>query len=164
MEQAEVLGLTEPAAAVPPDRVPRAAWGIAAALVALELAVSDRYGFGMDELYFIEAGRHLAFGYVDQPPLAPLLTRTTDVLGFSPTAIRILPAMAGGFTVAATARLAALFGAGRPGRVLAALIAACAPFTLPLAHFGDTSAYDVLAWTLVLLCASTALLRERPRW
>ena len=65
--------------------------------------------------------------------------------------------MAGGFTVAATARLAALFGAGRPGRVLAALIAACAPFTLPLAHFGDTSAYDVLAWTLVLLCASTAL-------
>lgn len=163
MEQAEHLGLTE-ATAIPPDRLPGAAWGIAAAFVALELALSDRYGFGMDELYFIEPGRHLAFGYVDQPPLAPLLTRTTGILGLSPTAIRILPALAGGFTIAATARLAALFRAGRSGQVPAALIAACAPFSLLLAHVADTTAYDVLAWTLVMLCVSTALLRDRPAW
>ena len=56
--------------------------------MAAELAVSGRYGFLQDELYFIEAGRHLAFGYVDQPPLAPLLTRVTGILGVSPTAIR----------------------------------------------------------------------------
>src|SRR6202044_1724303 len=49
-----------------------------------------------DELYFIVAGHHLAFGYVDQPPLAPLLTRVTDIFGVSPTAIRILPALAAG--------------------------------------------------------------------
>jgi hypothetical protein len=53
--------LAEPAAAVPPDRVPRAAWGIAAALVALELAVSDRYGFGLYQL--ITAVSHLAAHY-----------------------------------------------------------------------------------------------------
>src|SRR5580704_8933519 len=81
------------------DRVPLPAWLIAAALVALELAVSGRYGFMQDELYFIEAGRHLAFGYVDQPPLAPLLTRVTDVLGVTPTAVRIVPALAGGAVV-----------------------------------------------------------------
>jgi hypothetical protein len=37
---------------------------IAAVFVAVELALSDRYGFLQDELYFIQAGRHLAFGYV----------------------------------------------------------------------------------------------------
>jgi hypothetical protein len=74
------------------DRVPPLAWLIAAVFVAVELAVSDRYGFQQDELYFIQAGRHLAFGYVDQPPLAPLLTRITGLLGVSPTAIRIVPA------------------------------------------------------------------------
>jgi len=98
------------------DRVPVLAWVIAAVFVAVELAVSDRYGFLQDELYFIVAGRHLAFGYVDQPPLAPLLTRITDVFGVSPTPIRIVPALAGGAVVVMAARFAALFGAGRFGR------------------------------------------------
>jgi len=70
-------------------------WVVGGGFVAVELAVSGRYGFQQDELYFIVAGRHLAFGYVDQPPLVPLLTRITDVLGVSPTAARIIRALAG---------------------------------------------------------------------
>ena len=62
------------------------------------------------------ASRHLAFGYVDQPPLAVLLARTTDNFGTNPTAIRILPALAAGVNIVIAARLAALFGAGRTGR------------------------------------------------
>ena len=116
------------------DRVPPLAWLIASLFVALELAFSSRYGFLQDELYFIEAGHHLAFGYVDQPPLAPLLTRITSIAGVSPTAVRIVPALAGGIMVAAAAKFAALFGAGRPGRVLAALATACAPVILGAPH------------------------------
>ena len=132
--------------------------------VAVELAVSGRYGFQQDELYFLVAGHHLAFGYVDQPPLAPLLTRITDVLGVTPTAIRIIPALAGGAIVIMAARLAALFGAGRLGRLLAALVTACAPVFLGAVHVGNTTPLDLLAWTTVLLCVSTATLRHRPRW
>jgi hypothetical protein len=117
-----------------------------------------------DELYFIAAGHHLAFGYVDQPPLAPLLTRLTDVFGVNPTAVRIFPALAGGVVVVAAARLAALMGAGRLGRVLAALATACAPVTLGASHYGNTTAPDLLAWAIVLVCVATALLRDRPRW
>jgi hypothetical protein len=146
------------------DRVPALAWMIGAVFVAVELAVSGRYGFQQDELYFLVAGHHLAFGYVDQPPLAPLLTRITDVLGVTPTAIRIIPALAGGAIVVMAARLAALFGAGRLGRVLAALVTACAPVFLGAVHVGNTTPLDLLAWTTVLLCISTALLRHRPRW
>lgn len=147
-----------------PDRVPVLAWVIAAIFVAVELAVSDRYGFQQDELYFIVAGHHLAFGYVDQPPLAPLLTRITSILGVSPTAIRIIPALAGGFIVIMAARLAALFGAGRFGRTLAALTTACAPVIIGAVHVGNTTPLDLLAWAAVLLCVGTALLRDRPRW
>src|SRR6266516_813397 len=146
------------------DRVPAPAWLIAAAFVAVELAVSGRYGFQQDELYFIVAGHHLAFGYVDQPPLVPLLTRITDVLGVSPTAIRIIPALAAGAVVVIAARLAALFGAGRFGRVLAALATACGPIVIGATHIGNTTPLDLLAWAAVLLCVTTALLRRRPHW
>jgi Dolichyl-phosphate-mannose-protein mannosyltransferase len=146
------------------DRVPVLAWVIAAVFVAVELAVSGRYGFQQDELYFLVAGHHLAFGYVDQPPLAPLLTRITGILGVSPTAIRIIPALAGGALVVMAARLAALFGAGRFGRVLAALIMACAPVLSAAMHIGNTTPLDLLAWTTVVLCVTTALLRHKPRW
>ena len=176
MDQAADPAVPAPRAAVPAvplagqgpgsfsDRVPALAWLIAAAFVAVELAVSGRYGFMQDELYFVEASRHLAFGYVDQPPLTPLLTRVAELPGLSPTAIRIIPALAGGAVVVAAARYAALFGAGRPGRVLAALTMACTPVLLGADHVDNTTALDLLAWTVVLLCVTTALLRDRPRW
>ncbi len=146
------------------DRIPVLAWVVGGVFVAVELAVSGRYGFQQDEMYFIVAGRHLAFGYVDQPPLVPLLTRITDVLGVSPTAIRIIPALAGGAVVVIAARLAALFGAGRFGRVLAALATACAPILIGATHIGNTTPPELLAWAAVLLCVTTALLRHRPHW
>ncbi len=139
-------------------------WVIAAVFVAAELALSNRYGFLQDELYFIEAGRHLAFGYVDQPPAGPLLTRLTDILGVSPAVVRIIPALAGGAVVVMAARFAALFGAGRFGQVLAALATACTPVLVGADHIGNTTPLDLLAWTAVLLCVATALLRDRPRW
>jgi Dolichyl-phosphate-mannose-protein mannosyltransferase len=146
------------------DRVPRLVWLIAAVFSAVELAVSGLYGFQQDELYFLVASHHLAFGYVDQPPLAVLLARTTDIFGTNPTAIRILPALAAGVIIVIAARLAALFGAGRTGRVLAALGMACAPVLMGACHIGNTTPYDLLAWAVVLLCVCTAVLRDRPRW
>ncbi len=62
-------------------------------MVAGLLAVSGAYGFHGDEMYFVVAGQHPAFGYVDQPPLTPLLSAASvALLGVSPTAVRVLPA------------------------------------------------------------------------
>ena len=66
----------------------------------LHLLTSTRYGYFIDELYTIACGRHLAFGYTDIPPLAPALSRLSGLLlGYSMTAIRLLPALAGAATV-----------------------------------------------------------------
>ena len=59
-----------------PHRTPWPAIGIiAAAAFGIEMAVSARYGYHRDELYFLQAGQHPALGYVDQPALTPLAAR-----------------------------------------------------------------------------------------
>jgi len=74
--------------------VPWPAWLVAGLMVAGLLALSGRYGPHGDEMYFVVAGRHPAFGYVDQPLLTPLLSAASvAVLGVSPTAPRVLPAL-----------------------------------------------------------------------
>jgi hypothetical protein len=61
---------------------------IGATLVAVELAVSARYGYHRDELYFLACARHLAWGYVDQPPFVPAVARlATDLFGLSVVAL-----------------------------------------------------------------------------
>ena len=62
------------------------------------------YGYFRDELYFLVCGRHLAWGYVDQPPLVAIQARFAEVLfGLSPTGIRIFSYLAGSVTVVSPA-------------------------------------------------------------
>src|SRR6266576_4240882 len=86
-----------------------AVFSMAALLV--HLLTNGRYGYFRDELYYIACGRHLAFGYVDQPPLSILLLRLSQVLlGNSLFAIRLLPALTGAATIALTGVIARELG------------------------------------------------------
>jgi hypothetical protein len=65
--------------------VPRPVLLVAGLMMLGLLAVSGAYGFHRDEVYFIVAGRHPAFGYVDQPPMTPLISAASvALLGLSP--------------------------------------------------------------------------------
>ncbi len=108
-----------PARAVRPGGTPwRGIAIIAVAAFGAEMAVSARYGYVRDELYFLSAGRHLAFGYVDQPPLTPLLARLAAVAGQNTlVGLRVLPALALAALVVATATMSRMLGAGRTGQL-----------------------------------------------
>lgn len=160
----ETAAAQGPSAVPGENSTPWAVWVIAGVFTVVLLAVSDQYGFQQDELYFLVASHHLAFGYVDQPPLAVLMARATDIFGVHPFAIRIVPALAGAAIIVITARIAALFGAGRTGQALAALAIATAPVLAGAVHVANTTSYDLLAWTVVTWCVAAALLRDRPRW
>ncbi len=130
-------------------RMPRAVWTTSAGVVALLLATSARYGFHRDELYFLVAGRRLEWGFVDQPPFTPFLARLAEAVGgTSPTAIRVLPAVAIGVVVVLAASMARRFGGGTHARVFAAVAAGGSGVALAVGHLLSTATFDYLLWTL----------------
>ncbi len=133
------------------------AW-LAAATVLLHLALSGRYGYEVDELYFLACAEHLDWGYVDHPPMIALvawLVRAT--LGTSLPAIRLAPALASGALVLVTGRLARELGGGRFAQGLAALAVAVAPIYLVNGHYLSMNAFEPLFWMGVALVAVRAL-------
>ena len=122
------------------------------ALVAAKLAVhfifNRGYGYFRDELYYLACGQHLAFGYVDQPPLTPLIGRLSRVLfGDSLSSIRLFPALAGGAKIALTAWFARELG-GRVWAITLAMTASLAALIyLAIDNILSTNFLEPLFWT-----------------
>jgi hypothetical protein len=161
---------TSPAAAgaAPGTRAPAPWVGlalIAAVAVAVELAVSARYGYHRDELYFLSAGQHLSFGYVDQPALTPLLARLSSLAtGGTLTGLRVLPALALGVLVLLTGAISRRLGANRAGQLIAALATATCAEYLGALHLLTTTTPDMLAWAVTLYLSVRLLESRDPRW
>lgn len=138
---------------------------IAACAFAAELTVSARYGYFRDELYFLAAGHHLAFGYVDQPPLTPVVARLSELAtGDTLIGLRILPAFGLAFLVVATAAMSRMLGASRVGQLLAALAAAVCSEFLGTMHELTTTTLDFVCWVVLILLVMRLLATRNPRW
>ena len=134
----------------PLPAVPRPVLLVAGLVVLGLMAVSGAYGFHGDEMYYVVAGRHPALGYVDQPPLTPLLSAASAALfGVSPSSVRLLPALEMALIVILTALIARDLGGSRRAQVLAAITAALSGY-LAGGHIDSTSEPDMLAWAVIL--------------
>src|SRR6266404_9491798 len=86
-------------------------WAIAVAKFLIHIYFNNRYGYFRDEFDYMSCGDHLAWGYVDQPPLIPfLIDICRAVLGDSLRSIRFIPAVAASLLVVQTAVLARELG------------------------------------------------------
>jgi 4-amino-4-deoxy-L-arabinose transferase-like glycosyltransferase len=142
----------------------RVLW-VSLAVLALLIGLASRYGYFVDELYFLDIQHHLAAGYVDQPALAPLLVRVSvAVFGMSPTAIRILPALAAALAVVVGGLSARELGGSGRAQFVAAVSVATMPVLLSSAHVANTTSYDLLAWAAVALAALKVERTGDHRW
>jgi 4-amino-4-deoxy-L-arabinose transferase-like glycosyltransferase len=88
----------------------------------LHMYMAPGYGFFFDELYTNALSRHLAFGYVDLPPLVPALVALSRLLlGGSLFAVHIVPALAGSLTLVFACLITKEFGGKTFAVALAAL-------------------------------------------
>jgi hypothetical protein len=124
--------------------------GLAALPILIALvAANGSYGHFSDELYYLACSDHLAWGYVDHPPLSiALLALIRAILGDALWALVLLPALAVAASVVLTGLMARRLGAGAFGQALAALAAVVAPTYLVFASSYSMNAFDLLFWTL----------------
>jgi 4-amino-4-deoxy-L-arabinose transferase-like glycosyltransferase len=136
---------------------------LAFATFLLHFFTDKRYGIFRDELYYIACSKHLAWGYVDQPPLSALiLSIVRHMLGESLMAIRFLPALCGALTVFLTGWITRELGGGRFAQGLAALAAMLGPVYLVVDHFYSMNCFDHLFWVLAVYVLVLILKHDRP--
>ena len=129
------------------------------------MALSTRYGFQRDEVYFLDCARHLQASYVDQPVLAPLLARVSlELFGVSLPGLRLWPALAAWATVVVGGLTAREFGGGRRAQLLAAIATATMPALWGSAHVANTTAYAVLALAALALIVARIGRTGDCRW
>ncbi|HEY1984211.1 MAG TPA: glycosyltransferase family 39 protein [Terracidiphilus sp.] len=119
----------------------------AIAKLAIHLYASRFYGYFTDELYYLACARHLAWGYVDQPPLIAVIARCGFALfGDSLAAIRFFPALAGAGKVILTGLIARELGGRRFAQGLAALTVLLAPGFLGMDNLLSMNVFEPLFW------------------
>jgi hypothetical protein len=139
--------------------------GAAVGVIALHLATNSTLGFHTDELYYLDAGRHPALGYVDFPPVVPLLGRLeTGLLGVSPWTLRLLPSLLGGFLVALSGLFVRRLGGSLRLQGIALLAAIAAPYLLGTNWVFQTVTFDQVTWMLAMYWFLCIVTDRQPRY
>ena len=129
-------------------RVPLAA---AAGVFLIHLIGNPHYGFFRDELYFIICGQHPAWGYVDQPPVVPLLAAGSQLFGHSLILLRAVAALFSGASIYVTCLLIAEMGGGTFAQILGATVAFFCPVLMNFGMKVSTDMPGLLLWPLAAL-------------
>jgi hypothetical protein len=126
---------------------------------------NNRYGYFRDEFNYMDCGDHLAWGYVDQPPLIPFLIHVCRaVLGDSLRSIRFIPSLASSLLVVETAILAHEFGGRRFALLLSGIAVVIAPQYLSNGSLLGTNCLEPNLWMGCAYFAILAIKRNDPRY
>ncbi|HSP35022.1 MAG TPA: glycosyltransferase family 39 protein, partial [Thermoanaerobaculia bacterium] len=121
---------------------------IAALAFAFHEATAKLYGFFIDEIYFVACGQHLAWGYVDFPPLTAFQAwLTRGLFGDSPYSIRLFPSLAAAGLVLLTAAIVRELGGNAFAEVLAAIVVFLSPGFLAFCSYLSMNSIEPLIWS-----------------
>ena len=141
------------------------AYGIAAVYFAAHMLTATHYGYFRDALYYLACSEHLAWGYVDQPPLIILVVwLVRHTIGTSLPALLLIPALAGVGRILLTAIFARDLGAGRFGTALAAMLAATPAVWYVIDHQIAMNALEPLFWTGCAYVILRMIQTGDPKW
>lgn len=139
---------------------------IAAFSFVLHMVFNNRYGYFRDEFDYIICGRHLAWGYVDQPPLLPVLSRIfLAIFGESLRSVRLLPALTSAALILLTGMITRELGGKRFAVAMSAVTVLIAPIYLSGGSLLTSNCdLEVLLWMGCVYFAVLAVKHDQPRY
>jgi 4-amino-4-deoxy-L-arabinose transferase-like glycosyltransferase len=139
-------------------------FGVALAKVTMTVPFMDRYGWHRDELYFLQAAKHPALGYVDFPPITSWVGWAIHVIfGDSLLALRATGLVAAAVTIVLVAVIARELGGSHASQLGAAAGWALTPFILGSGALFHPTWFDALAWVAFVAVAVRLVARREPR-
>ncbi|PYX06967.1 MAG: hypothetical protein DMG88_16475 [Acidobacteria bacterium] len=140
-------------------------WAITLAKLLFHVYFNNRYGYFRDEFNYMSCGDHPAWGYVDQPPLIPLLIHfCRAVLGDSLRSIRFIPALASSLLVVQTAVITRELGGKAFALLLSAVTVVIAPQYLSNGSLLGTNCLEPNLWMGCAYFVILAIKRNDPRY
>lgn len=134
--------------------------------ILIKLAVTlipINYGIGGDEVYYIAMSDRLDIGYVDVPPLVPLLLAAVRLIfGTNFFSLHILPAIAGALVTYITYLLVKRLGGKLWSYVIAFVCVTFAPQYMDFNYSYDT--FDKLCWVLLLYIVVLILQTDEKKY
>jgi len=140
-------------------------WAIALATLVFHIFYNNRYGYFRDEFDYMSCGDHLAWGYVDQPPIIPFLIHICrSLLGDSLRSIRFIPALASSLLIVQTAAITRELGGRRYAILVSAICVLIAPQYLSNGSLLVTNCLEPNLWMGCAYFAILAIKRRDPRY
>jgi hypothetical protein len=131
----------------------------------LHLMAMGRYGIFRDEYYYLACADHLAFGYVDQPPLSILLLHVTRfIFGDGVWAIRMPAVIASTAVVFLVGMTTQRLGGQRFAQAVACLAAVICPLFLAIGGYFSMNAFDHLFWAAAIYVLVRLIQDGDSRW
>lgn len=138
---------------------------VAAVRVFVHLVTNGQYGFHRDELQTLDDARHLDWGFVAYPPIAPLLGRVELVLfGASLVGFRLFAAVAVSLVMVLTGLVAKELGGDRRIQLLAAIATGISPFSLTQGAVFQYVSFDYLSASATTYFLVRLLKSGDPQW
>lgn len=134
-------------------------------IVVFASSFTPGYGYFIDEFYYIACANNPAFGYVDHPPLAPLILMLyKSVFGLSLPVLRLFPAIASSVTVFLVGFIAKLLGGNRASQVISALAVLLSPLFLVVSSIYSMNVFEPLLIAIAMIFILKMLNQSAPKY
>ncbi|MCB2200272.1 glycosyltransferase family 39 protein [bacterium] len=142
------------------------AFAMARLMIYLFTGAPGEFGWFRDELYYLACADHLAWGYVDHPPLSVfLLAVGRFLLGESLFAVRLVSSLVSSLWLIGIGLLAREMGGDKRAQLLAAVLAFAAPQFWGMHGYYSMNVFDGLFWLgAFLLMARMLRIGDQKLW